>query len=42
MRNVMLAALLILALLSVGCATTEKPSGSGETGSPPPTVKPYE
>jgi hypothetical protein len=25
-----------------GCATTEKASGSGEKGSPPPAVKPYE
>jgi len=42
MRNTFLATLLIIAVLFAGCATTEKPAGSGEKGSPPPAVKPYE
>jgi hypothetical protein len=42
MRNAFLVTLLIFAALFVGCAATEKPSGSGEKGSPPPAVKPYE
>ncbi len=42
MRNIVLALLLIMAVLFAGCATAEKPAGSGEKASPPPAVKPYE
>jgi len=42
MRKYLVLALLPIALFVAGCATTEKASGSGEKGSPPPAVKPYE
>jgi len=42
MRKVIALALLMIAIVLAGCATTEKTSGSGEKGSPPPAVKPYE
>jgi hypothetical protein len=42
MRHAILVMLLLFALLAAGCATAEKPSASGEKGTPPPAVKPYE
>ena len=42
MRTYLVLALLMIAVVFAGCATTEKASGSGEKGSPPPAVKPYE
>jgi hypothetical protein len=42
MRTYLVLALLISTMMFAGCATTEKASGSGEKGSPPPAVKPYE
>lgn len=42
MRKYLVLALLPIALFVVGCATTEKSSGSGGKDSPPPAVKGYE
>ncbi|MBF8297749.1 MAG: hypothetical protein HW395_406 [candidate division NC10 bacterium] len=42
MRTYLVLALLMIAVVFAGCATTEKSSGPGEKGSPPPAVKPYE
>jgi len=42
MRTYLVLALLVIAVVFAGCATTEKSSGSGEKDSPPPAVKPYE
>ena len=42
MRTYLVVALLMTTVVFAGCATTEKASGSGEKGSPPPAVKSYE
>jgi predicted small secreted protein len=42
MRNGIPALLLIMAVLFAGCATADKPAGSGGKDAPPPAVKPYE
>jgi len=42
MRTYLVVALLMTTVMFAGCATTEKSSGPGEKGSPPPAVKPYE
>jgi len=42
MRTYLVVALLMIAVVFAGCAATEKSSGPGEKGSPPPAVKGYE